>query len=52
MGPTLPINLEDLLAYRGVESERVEFKASWDSNQNPMRIQFEVFQSFLGPLPA
>lgn len=26
----LPINLEDLLHYRGVESERVEFKASWN----------------------
>lgn len=30
MRPTLPINLENLLACRGVESERVEFKASWD----------------------
>ena len=26
----LPINLDDLLHCRGVESERVEFKASWD----------------------
>ena len=26
----LPVNLDDLLWCRGVESERVEFKASWD----------------------
>ena len=26
----LPVNLDDLLHCRGVESERVEFKASWD----------------------
>ena len=26
----LPINMDDLLHCRGVESERVEFKASWD----------------------
>lgn len=26
----LPVNLDDLLRCRGVESERVEFKASWD----------------------
>ena len=30
MSTILPINLDDLLRYRGVESERVEFKASWD----------------------
>ena len=30
MGAILPINLEALLHCRGVESERVEFKASWD----------------------
>lgn len=30
MSLILPINLEDLLHCRGVESERVEFKASWD----------------------
>ena len=29
MSSILPINLEDLLYCRGVESERVEFKASW-----------------------
>ena len=28
--PILPINMDDLLHCRGVESERVEFKASWD----------------------
>ena len=26
----LPVNMDDLLRCRGVESERVEFKASWD----------------------
>ncbi|MXY62587.1 MAG: hypothetical protein F4Y87_03960 [Synechococcus sp. SB0665_bin_28] len=30
MPSILPINLEDLLACRGVESQRVEFKAGWD----------------------
>lgn len=30
MGTILPFNLDDLLHCRGVESERVEFKASWD----------------------
>ena len=30
MSLILPINLEDLLYCRGVESERVEFKASWN----------------------
>ena len=30
MSTILPINLDDLLRCRGVESERVEFKASWD----------------------
>ena len=30
MSPILPFNLDDLLHCRGVESERVEFKASWD----------------------
>ena len=30
MSTILPINLDDLLHCRGVESERVEFKASWD----------------------
>ena len=43
MGPTLPVNLEDLLAYRGVESE---------GSQNPMRVQLGVFQRFLSPLFA
>ena len=27
MGPTLPINLEDLLAYRGVENESSRLKS-------------------------
>ena len=30
MSAILPINLDELLHCRGVESERVEFKASWD----------------------
>ena len=30
MASILPINLEDLLYHRGVESPRVEFKESWD----------------------
>ena len=30
MSAILTINLDDLLHCRGVESERVEFKASWD----------------------
>ena len=30
MSAILPINLDNLLHCRGVESERVEFKASWD----------------------
>ncbi len=30
MSAILPVNLDDLLHCRGVESERVEFKASWD----------------------
>ena len=30
MSAILPINLDNLLYCRGVESERVEFKASWD----------------------
>ena len=30
MPSILPVNVEDLLACRGVESQRVEFKAGWD----------------------
>ena len=33
MSAILPINLDDLLYCRGVESERVEFKASWDPHR-------------------
>ena len=32
MSAILSINLDDLLHCRGVESERVEFKASWDAH--------------------
>lgn len=35
MSAILPINLEDLLHCRGVESERVEFKATWDATTGP-----------------
>jgi len=31
MSSCLPINIDDLLHNRGVETERVEFKAAWDS---------------------
>ena len=33
MSKILPINIDNLLHHRGVESERVEFKASWDSER-------------------
>ena len=33
MSTILPFNLDDLLRFRGVESERVEFKASWDPDR-------------------
>ena len=33
MSTILPIHLDDLLYCRGVESERVEFKASWDPDR-------------------
>lgn len=32
MSLILSINIDDLLRYQGVESPRVEFKASWDAN--------------------
>ena len=35
MSAILPINPSDLLHCRGVESERVEFKASWDATTGP-----------------
>ena len=41
MSKILPINLEDLLYCRGVESERVEFKASWD----PKTTGFQVLKT-------
>ena len=41
MSKILPINLEDLLYRRGVESERVEFKASWD----PKTTGFQVLKT-------
>ncbi len=37
MSTILPINIDDLLHYRGVESPRVELKASW--NEGPTAIQ-------------
>ena len=41
MSKILPINLEDLLYCRGVESERIEFKASWD----PKTTGFQVLKT-------
>lgn len=38
MSKILPINLEDLLYCRGVESERVEFKASWDPKTTGIQV--------------
>ena len=32
MSTILPINLDNLLNCRGIESERVEFKGSWDDH--------------------
>ena len=37
MSAILPINIDDLLHYRGVESSRVELKASW--NEGPTALQ-------------
>ena len=41
MSAILPINLDDLLRGRGVESERVEFTASWD----PERVGPQVLRT-------
>ena len=41
MSTILPINLDDLLRCRGVESERVEFKASW----NPERTGHQALRT-------
>ena len=38
MSGILPINLDDLLQCRGVESERVEFKASWDPETTGLQV--------------
>ena len=38
MSAILPINLDDLLHCRGVESERVEFKASWDPDTTGIQV--------------
>ena len=38
MSTILPINLDDLLHCRGVESERVEFKASWDPDTTGLQV--------------
>lgn len=38
MHSILPINIEDLLDHRGVESARVEFKASWDEKTTGSQI--------------
>lgn len=38
MSLILPINIEDLLYCRGVESARIEFKAGWDQNTTGFQI--------------
>ena len=38
MPSILPINLDDLLYCRGIESERVEFKASWDQKTTGIQV--------------
>ena len=38
MSAILPINLDALLHCRGVESERVEFKASWDPDTTGVQV--------------
>lgn len=38
MSHILPINVEDLLACRGVESARVEFKAGWDEKTTGFQV--------------
>ena len=38
MSAILPINLDNLLHCRGVESERVEFKASWDPRTTGVQV--------------
>ena len=38
MSSILPINVDDLLHCRGVESERVEFKASWNPDTTGLQV--------------
>ena len=38
MSRILPVNLDALLHCRGVESERVEFKASWDADTTGVQV--------------
>ena len=38
MASILPINLGDLLHFRGVESPRVEFKASWNEKNTGAQV--------------
>src|SRR5208283_5808518 len=38
MPSCLPINIDDLLHLRGVESPRVEFKASWDEATTGLQV--------------
>ena len=38
MSAILPVNLDNLLHCRGVESERVEFKASWDPHTTGFQV--------------
>ena len=38
MSTILPINIDDLLRYQGVESSRVELKSSWDEKTTGQQV--------------
>lgn len=42
MPSILPINLNDLLHHRGVETARVEFKASWDEEYTGLQVLHSI----------
>lgn len=41
----LPIKLEDLLYCRGVESQSVEFKVSWNASQTGPQVLKTIYES-------
>lgn len=43
MSTILSVNLDDLLHCRGVESERVEFRASWDEFTTGPRVLRTIY---------